>query len=480
MKRKPLKESFHLEKAPTGIRGLDKITRGGLPAGRPTLVCGGPGCGKTVLSMEFLVRGALEYDEPGLFLSFEENKTGLIQNFHSMGFDLEALMDKGQLKISEINLDHGEIIEAGDFSLDGLFIQIEHNIDAIGARRIVLDTMGKFFSVLSDSATLRREISRLFDWLREKGMTAIITGERGDQQLTRHGLEEYVSDCVIFLDHRVEDQISKRRLRIVKYRGSAHGVDEYPFVIGQQGITVFPITSATLDHDVDQKRVSTGVESLDEMFGSKGYYKGSTVLVTGKAGTGKSSLSAAFVAAACERGERALYFAFEESPSQIVRNMRSVGLDLQPSIEKGLLEIHAFRPSLRGLEEHLISITETVDAFNPSCVVMDPISGMINIGSRHEVKSMLTRVLDRLKSRGVTLFFTSLIPGTSNPEVTESDISSLMDTWIALDYSYQDRTRTRKIYVVKSRGMDHSSHKNRFVINSEGLSVEGIETEKHQ
>jgi len=470
------KQDFHtlnpLAKSRTGIQGLDEITAGGLPVGRPTLICGGPGCGKTVMAMEFLVRGALEFNEPGVFLSFEESKQGLIQNFRSMGFDLEALIDEGQLKINEIDLDQGEIFVAGGFSLDGLFIQIEHSIAEIGAKRIVLDTIGKFFSVLSDSAGLRHEISRLFDWLREKGITAVITGERGNQQLTRHGLEEYVSDCVIFLDHRVVEQISKRRLRVVKYRGSNHGVDEYPFLIGQDGITVFPITSATLDHDVGQERVSTGVESLDEMFGGTGYYQGSTVLVTGKAGTGKSSLSAAFVAAACERGERALYFAFEESSSQIVRNMRSVDIDLQPYVEKGLLEIHAFRPSLRGLEEHLISITKTVDALAPSCVVMDPISGMINIGSQHEVKSMLTRVLDMLKSRGITLFFTSLTPGTSDPEVTEADVSSLMDTWIALDYSYQDRTRTRTIYVVKSRGMSHSPQKNKFVISSEGLSVE--------
>lgn len=464
-----------LSKAPTGIGGLDEITEGGLPVGRPTLVCGGPGCGKTVLAMEFLVHGVLEHDEPGLFVSFEEGQEEIVQNFRSMGFDLEQLMARSQLKINELNLDQGKIYETGTFSLDGLLIQLEQGISEIGAQRIVLDTMGKFFSVLSDSATLRHEIARLFKWIREKGMTAVITSEQGDRQLTKYGLEEYVSDCVIFLDHRVIDQISKRRLRIIKYRGTSHSADEYPFIIGSQGITVFPITSATLDHDVAWERVSTGIKSLDEMFDGRGYFKGSTVLVTGRAGTGKSSLSAAYVAAACEREERALYFAFEESPSQIVRNMRSVGIELQPHVENGLLEIHAFRPALRGLEEHLISITETVDAFDPSCVVMDPISGLINIGSQQEVKSMLTRILDSLKSRGVTLFLTSLTPGTGEPEMTESDVSSLTDTWIALDYEYEDNTRIRKIHVVKSRGMDHSPQKNRFVIHSDGLSVRELE-----
>jgi len=464
-------QGFTLRKAPTGIRGLDKVTRGGLPAGRPTLVCGGPGCGKTVLSMEFLVRGALEYGEPGLFISLEEKKSSLIENFRPMGFDLASMMDQGQLHISQIELDQVNIIEAGDFSLDGLLIQLEHGISKVGAQRVVLDTVGRFFTVLSDSRTLRREIARLFDWLRDKGVTAIITGEQGDGQLTRHGLEEYVSDCVILLDHRISSQISKRRLRIIKYRGAKHGEDEYPFLIGEEGVSVFPITSAVLDHAVGQERISTGVESLNDMFGGQGYYKGSTVLLTGKAGTGKSSLSAAFVAAACEREERALYFAFEESPSQIIRNMRSVDIDLEPYIEEGLLEIHSFRPTLRGLEEHLISITNLVEEHAPGCVVLDPISGLMDVGSQQEVKSMLVRILDRLKGQGITLLLTALIDGSDSPVETDAEVSSLMDTWIAINYNQEGDTRFRSIFVVKSRGMDHSQEKRRLVITSEGLEV---------
>ena len=468
-------ELSELEKTPTGIQGLDHVTYGGLPAGRPTLVCGGPGCGKTVLGMEFLIRGALEYDQPGLFISFEESEEALLENLSSLTFPVRELVSQDKIRINQIFVDHLQVLQAGNFSLDGLLIQLEHGVKQTGAKRVVLDTLGKIFSVLADSAMLRREIARLFQWLRDQDLTAVVTAEEGRGSLSRYGFEEYVSDCVIVLDHRIKDQISKRRLRIVKYRGSNHVKDEIPFLIGERGLSVFPITTALLDHQVGRERVSTGVESLDEMFGGEGYYRGSTVLVTGKAGTGKSSLASAFAAAACERGERALYLAFEESPSQLMRNMESVGIKLAEKQTGGNLEIHAFRPSLRGLEEHLINISQLVETFQPTCVVMDPITGLVEIGSEREVKSMLTRTLDLLKSKGITLFFTALISGSGRPDETDARVSSLMDTWIGLDYEDEDHTRRRMIHIIKSRGMDHSAEKREFMITSEGLSVGDFE-----
>ncbi len=460
-----------LEKCPTGIRGLDEITNGGLPKGRPTLVCGAAGCGKTVLGMEFLVRGATKDEEPGLFMSFEEGTVELEENFRSMGFELAKLCEQKKLKIAPVELPRDETTEAGTFSLDPLLIRLKAGIEEIGAKRVVLDTMDALFSVFADTRTLRHEVSRLFGWLRDAGVTAVITGERGEGRLTRYGFEEYVSDCVVVLDHRVDAQISKRRLRVVKYRGSGHGKDEYPFLIDKDGFSVFPITSTGLNYVVGDERVGTGVDDLDQMFGGQGYFKGSTVLVSGKAGTGKSSLAATFVAAACSRGEQALYLAFEESGGQIARNMRSIGMDLAGWQEKGLLSIEAFRPTSRGLEEHLVAMVNTVEEQNPACVVIDPITSFLAAGVSGDVKSMLTRVLDHIKNRGITLFLTALTPGSGRPEETDTNISSLVDTWVALRQEREDNTHRRGLHIIKSRGMNHSHETRQLVIADKGISL---------
>ena len=462
-----------LVKAPTGIAGLDELTRGGLPAGRPTLVCGGPGCGKTVLAMEFLVRGAEDFEEPGLFVSFEEKPEQLLANFRSMGFDLAGLIGKKRLKISYVELSAEEITEAGAFSLDALLIRLEHAIAEVGAKRVALDSVETIFSVLSPTVALRGEVARLFHWLREKGMTAIVTAERGSAELTRHGFEEYLSDCVVLLDHRVEGQISRRRLRIVKFRGSAHAADECPFLIGETGFSVLPISSLNLDHSASRERVSTGVPDLDIMLGAEGYFKGTTVLVTGTAGTGKSSLAAAFAVAACERGERCLYFSFEESASQLTRNMQSLGIDLSPWLSQGTLTVRAFRPSFRGLEEHLLSITRETARLEPSCVVIDPITNFITVGEADEVRSMVTRIMDLLKRRGATLLMTALMRNE-----TETHVSSLVDTWIGLDLESQHHTFRRAIHVVKSRGMGHSQETRELVMSSQGLSLRSLNGDK--
>lgn len=473
--------SSAIAKAPTGISGLDEITRGGLPTGRPTLVCGGPGCGKTILAMEFLVRGAKEFDEPGLFVSFEENTAHLIENFRSLDFELEDLIEKKKLKISYVEVLRGQIVEAGVFSLEALLIRLEQGIAEIGAKRVVLDTLETLLAALSNTEKLRSEIARLFQWLREKGLTAIITGERGKEELSRYGLEEYVADCVLLLDHRVTEQISKRRLRVVKYRGSAHAADEFPFLIGDTGLSVLPITSVNLDHVATSERVSTGVKDIDQMLGGDGYFKGTTVLVTGRSGTGKSSLAAAFAIAACKRGERCLYFSFEESPAQMTRNMKSIGLDLHPYLEDGLLAVRAFRPTFRGLEEHLVSVAKETEKLKPACVVIDPISSFVAVGGMGEIKSMLTRILDLLKCRGVTLLLTALTPGSSGQlDETEMHVSSLVDTWIAVDLrAMANSSRRRTICVVKSRGMEHSHEARELIMSPKGLSLRQLAPEMH-
>ena len=354
-----------LPKTPTGVSGLDEITNGGLPRGRPTLVCGSAGCGKTLMAMEFLVRGATQFDEPGVFMAFEETAAELAQNVRSLGFDLDDLAARGKFCLDFVRVERSEIEEVGDYDLEGLFIRLGYAIDTIKAKRVVLDTLETLFSGLSNAAVLRSELRRLFRWLKDKGVTAIITAERGEGALTRHGLEEYVSDCVILLDHRVIDQVSTRRLRVVKYRGTAHGTNEYPFLIDEDGISVLPVTSLGLQHEVGDERISSGVPRLDAMLGGKGYFRGSTVLVSGTAGSGKTSLAAHLAQAACGRGEKCLYFAFEESPGQLMRNMRSIGLDLAPWLEKGLLRFHAIRATVHGLEMHLASIHKLVKEFEP-------------------------------------------------------------------------------------------------------------------
>jgi len=458
-----------LPKAATGIQGLDEVTGGGLPRGRPTLICGGAGCGKTLLAMQFLVSGATRFDEPGVFVAFEETASELGQNVASLGFDLDGLIRSKKLAIDHVHVERSEIEEAGDYDLEGLFVRLGHAVDAVGAKRIVIDTVETLFSAFSSTAILRAELRRLFRWLKEKGLTAIITGERGEGQLTRHGLEEYVSDCVIVLDHRVAGELSTRRLRIVKYRGAAHGTNEYPFLIDEGGISVLPITSLGLAHDVSSERVPSGIPELDAMLRG-GVFRGSSVLVSGTAGTGKTSIAAHFVDAACARGERALLFSFEEAPAQIIRNMRSIGLDLGRWTEPGLLHLHASRPTLHGLEAHLITLHRTVEELQPSLVVLDPVTNFLSGGNELSVKSMLMRFIDYLKSKNVTAIFNSLT-GEGPIEQSEADASSLMDTWLLLRVLEGSGERNRGLYVLKSRGTAHSNQVREFLLTDHGVKL---------
>jgi circadian clock protein KaiC len=463
-----------LPKAPSGIQGLDEITGGGLPRGRPTLVCGSAGCGKTLLAMEFLVRGAMQYGEPGVFMAFEETGQELAQNVRSLGFDLDQLAEQKKVIVDFVRVERSEIEETGDYDLEGLFVRIGHAIDTIGAKRVVLDTIETLFAGLSNAAILRAELRRLFRWLKDRGVTAVITGERGQGTLTRHGLEEYVSDCVILLDHRVIDQVSTRRLRIVKYRGTAHGTNEYPFLIDEDGISVLPITSLGLQHEVSTERVSSGIEQLDAMLGGQGYYRGASVLVSGTAGSGKTSLATSFADATCRRGERCLYFAFEESPGQIIRNLRSIGLDLEPWVTKGFLQFHAIRSTLYGLEMHLAAFHKLVKDFKPDMVVLDPIGSLVQAGSRIEATAMLTRLVDFLKVQGITAFLTSLTPGEGNLETTDVDMSSLVDTWLLLRDIELGGERNRAMYILKSRGMAHSNQIREFLLTEKGIELQDI------
>ena len=462
-----------LPKTPVGIQGLDEITGGGLPRGRPTLICGSSGCGKTLLAMEFLVRGATQFGEPGVFMAFEETAHELTQNVRSLGFDLDDLVARKKIALDFVRVERSEIEETGEYDLEGLFVRLNHAIESIGAKRVVLDTIETLFSGLSDELILRAELRRLFRWLKDKGVTAVITGERGEGALTRQGLEEYVSDCVILLDHRVIDQVSTRRLRIVKYRGSAHGTNEYPFLIDENGIGILPITSMGLQHEVSAERVPTGITRLDEMLGGKGYYRGSTVLISGKAGSGKSSLASHFVNAACERGERCLYIAFEESPQQIVRNMSSIGLDLERWVRKGLLRFHAARSTVYGLEMHLVSCHKLILEFKPGVVVLDPIGTLTMAGTASDTTSMLTRLMDFLKSKQITAVWTSLTSGNEK-EKTDVAISSLVDTWLLLRDIELGGERNRAIYVLKSRGMAHSNQIREFLLTDHGIELADV------
>ena len=463
-----------LAKAPTGIQGLDELTRGGLPRGRPTLVCGSAGCGKTVLGIEFLVRGATQFDEPGVLMAFEETAEELTDNVSSLGFDLDELVRQGKLAMDYVRIERSEIEETGEYDLDGLFIRLGHAIDSVGAKRVVLDTIESLFSGLSNTAILRAELRRLFRWLKQKGVTAIITGERGDGVLTRHGLEEYVSDCVIVLDHRITEQISTRRLRIVKYRGSRHGADECPFLIDDNGFSVLPVTSLGLRHAASNERISSGVARLDAMLGGAGYYRGTSVLVSGTAGTGKSSLAAHFVDAACRRDERVLYMAFEESEGQYIRNMRSIGYDLEPWVQRGLLRFEASRPTLYGLEMHLATIHKQIVEFEPRVVVIDPLTNFTAVGSTTEVRSMLVRLIDFLKSEQITAMFTSLTSGGSVWEQSEVGVSSLMDTWLLLRDLELGGERNRIMYILKSRGMAHSNQMREFLLTDHGIELQDV------
>jgi circadian clock protein KaiC len=460
-----------LPKSPTSIQGLDEITGGGLPKGRPTLVCGGAGCGKTLFAMEFLVRGATQYNEPGVFVSFEETEKELTANVASLGFDLATLVERKKLWLEHIHIERSEVEQSGEYDLEGLFIRIHQAIENIGARRLVLDTIETLFSALPNPRAVRSELRLLLCWLKRKGVTAIITAERGDGTLTRQGLEEYVSDCVILLDHRVNDQSSIRRLRIVKYRGSTHGTNEYPFLIDEDGFSVLPVTSLGLNYNSSPKRISTGIPRLDTMLSGKGYYRGSTVLVSGTAGTGKTSIAAQFVEAACRRKERVLYFTFEESPSQLVRNMRSIGINLEPWLKKGMLQFLATRPTLYGLENHLTTCIKLINKFKPTVVVLDPINSFMAGENQSEVKSMLLRLVDFLKMNRITAFCTSLTSGDDNLESTDVYISSLMDTWLLLRDIEIGGERNRGLYVLKSRGMAHSNQIREFRLTSHGIEL---------
>ncbi|MCW2968288.1 MAG: KaiC 1 [Solirubrobacteraceae bacterium] len=462
-----------LPKAPTGISGLDELTGGGLPRGRPTLVCGPAGCGKTLLAMEFLVRGVTEFEEPGVFVAFEESVEDLIANVASLGFDLARLEADGLLAIEHVNVVRAELEEAGDWDLEGLFLRLGAAIDSVGAKRLVIDTIETLFGGFSNTAVLRAELSRLFGWLKGRGITAVITGERGDGSLTRHGIEEYVSDCVIVLDHRVTEQTSTRRLRILKYRGSLHGTNEYPFLIGEAGLSVLPVTSLGLQHSVSTERVSTGVPRLDAMLGDGGLYRGSAVLVSGTAGTGKSTLAAQFCDATCRAGDRAMYFAFEESQAEIMRNMSSVGIDLRRWVDAGLLQFHCFRPSLLGLEAHLFAMQKAVTEFDPAVVVKDPVSDLARIGTTADVSGMLTRQVDFLKGRGVTTLFTSLNSDATSG-MADQLIASLVDTWLLVRTMEGNGEHNRVLYLLKSRGMAHSNQIREFLLTDQGIELADV------
>jgi len=464
----------NLKKSPSGIQGFDEITGGGLPAGRPTLVCGAAGCGKTLFGMEFLVRGVTQFNEPGVFMSFEETNEELITNVASLGFDLEDLVKQKKIALDHVHIERSEIEETGEYDLEGLFIRLNYAIDSIGAKRVVLDTIESLFAGLPNQLILRAELRRLFRWLKEKGVTAIITGERGEKTLTRQGLEEYVSDCVVMLDHRVTEQTSTRRLRVVKYRGSLHGTNEYPFLIDENGFSILPVTSLGLGHIVTNDRVSSGVPELDNMLAGKGYYRGSTVLVSGTAGVGKTSLAAHFTEAACKRGERVLYFCFEESPNQLIRNMRSIGIQLEHWVQKGLLQFQATRPTFYGLEMHLAVTHKAVNAFKPDIVIMDPINTFILGDKEDEVKTMLMRIVDFLKGNQITALFTSLSSARNALESSDVGISSLIDTWLLLRDMELSGERNRVMYVLKSRGMANSNQVREFILTDQGVKLREV------
>lgn len=461
-----------LDKVASGIQGFDQITHGGIPAGRTTLVCGGAGCGKTLFGMQFLVRGAIDRGEPGAFMAFEETEEDLVKNVASLGFDLHDLQRRKLLSIDHIHLDPNDIEENGQYDLEGLFLRIGLALDAIGAKRLVIDTLETVFAGLKNEGIIRSELRRLFHWLKERGVTAIVTAERGEGALTRHGLEEYVSDCVVLLDHRVEEQISTRRLRIVKYRGSSHGANEYPFLIDRDGISVVPITAADLSHDVRNERVPTGIPTLDDMLGGGGYYVGSTVLVSGTAGSGKSSVAAHFANAVCHAGKRVLYVSYEESPKQIARNMASIGLDLERHVNSGLLTILSHRPTSVGLEAHLAVLHKAILDHEPAAVIIDPISTMTGAGQTRDAHLMLVRLIDLLKSKGITSLLTSLTRAGGPLEVTDTAISSLVDTWLLVKSIETNGERTRGLYVLKSRGMAHSNQIREFLITPRGIVLQ--------
>ena len=461
-----------LKKAATGIPGLDEITNGGFPAGRPTLIAGAAGSGKTLLGITFLVNGATLFDEPGVLMSFEERAEELAEDVASLGFDLPGLEADRKLLIDYVHVDRNEIEETGEYDLEALFIRLDHAVTSIGAKRVVLDTIESLFGGFKNEAILRAELRRLFRWLRDRELTAVITGERGEKSLTRHGLEEYVTDAVISLDHRVFEQISTRRIRVVKYRGSHHGTNEYPFLIDSDGLSVLPVTSLGLEHQAASNRVSSGLAALDDMLGGEGFYQGSTVLVSGTSGTGKTTVVAHFADAACRRGERCLFFLFEESPSQMIRNMKSAGLDLQPWIDQGLLTFIAERPSRFGLETHLALMHRAIDRIQPNVVIIDPMTNLLAVGTQVDVRAMLTRLIDFLKVHGITAYFTSLTTPGADPQSSETMTSSLVDTWLLVDAHIPNLRRRRSLFVLKSRGMPTADEVREFRFGKRGIEIQ--------
>ena len=473
---KPRKKSpapeVELQKCLTGIKGFDEITEGGIPRDRITLLCGGTGTGKTLLGVDFLINGASRYNEPGVFMSFEETEDELYKDVASLTFNLRALVAQKKILIDYVLLERKDVQEEGEFNLEGIFVRLELAIDAIKARRVVLDSIESLFAGVSDAGILRLEIKRLFRWLKDKKVTALITGELPQGSSTRHGLEEYISDCIILVDNRVREQIATRRMRVIKYRGSNHGANEYPFVIDKGGLSVIPITSAGLDQPGTAERVATGITSLDKLFQGGGYTRGSTILASGTAGTGKTSLAAAFAVAACKRGERCLFLSYEESSGQLIQNLSSIGFDLEPLVKKGLLKIVSTRPSFFGLEMHLLDLYKMMEEFQPSAVVIDPLTSLLGQGNRLEIQSMLTRMIDALKSKGITGFFTSLVSSTEQNDTSgEIGVSSMIDTWIVVRELEENegRRRIRGIYIVKSRGMGHSSDVHKLIMSDNGL-----------
>ncbi len=463
-----------LEKCPTGIHGLDELTEGGLRQGRPTLICGSTGSGKTLLAMEFLVRGITQFNEPGVFMTFEETAEELIRNVASLGFNVQKMIDQKKMSIDHVHVERSEIQETGEYDLEGLFVRLNSAIDEVGAKRVVLDTVEALFSGLPNESILRAELRRLFRWLKNKGVTAIITGEQGENTLTRHGIEEYVSDCVIFLDHRIKNQIATRRLRIVKYRGSSHGTNEYPTLIDKKGLSVLPISSLGLNYPVTTERVSTGIPALDAMLEGKGYFRGASVLISGTAGTGKTSVAAAFTDGVCRWGEKCMYFSFEESPQQIIRNMRSIGIDLEKWSKKDLLRFHSVRPTLYGLEMHLAKVHQLVTDFSPAAVVMDPVTNLTDVGENMEIRGMFTRIIDFLKMQKITAIMTSLAKGDNEPETRDIGISSLMDTWLKVRMLETNGERNRLLHILKSRGMAHSNQVREFQLTNNGIKLMDI------
>ena len=471
----PQGKGLQLQKCLTGIKGFDEITEGGLPKNRITLISGGPGAGKTLLGIDFLVNGVMKYNERGVFMSFEETEAELYADVASLNMDLHGLVSKKQIAFEHVLLERGDIQDKGEFNLEGLFVRLELAIDTLGAKRVVLDSIESLFVGITDAGILRLEIKRLFRWLKQKQVTSVITGEQGENAFTRHGLEEFISDCIILLDNRVRQQVSTRRIRVIKYRGSNHGTNEYPFVIDKDGLSVIPITSAGLDHPGTAEKVSTGVPTLNNLFAGGGYTKGSTVLVSGTAGTGKTSLAVAFAIERCKKGERCLYVSYEESPGQLIQNMRSVGFDLEKWVKKGLLKIVSTRPAFFGLEMHLLDLYKVLADFNPSAVMIDPLTSLIGQAEESEVQSMLTRMIDALKSNSVTGLFTSLVSSTaSNDTSGEIGVSSLIDTWIVVRELEENKgnKRTRGLYIAKSRGTAHSNDIHKLVFSDDGIDLQ--------